>query len=181
MTQNKPPPAFQEYAANMMASVQYRVLNLSERGLLYTMRLECWVNQSLPTEPEKIAKILGFRNEEVKSVLPAVMPFFAIKDGEIVCPELEDYRAHLEDIRSKQSSGGKAGAAKTNWRRKSQSDQTGLADSTPPTANPQVTRASTRESLVKSSLDQHSKTQPVRKEDVDSEWLNDYERASNGS
>ena len=40
--------------------------------------------------------------------------FFNVSDGWVTCPELEDYRLHLKEIRAKQSSGGKKGAAKTN-------------------------------------------------------------------
>ena len=48
------------------------------------------------------------------------MPFFAeTAEGQIISPELEDYRAHLAGIRVKQSDGGKNGAAKTNGKNKS--------------------------------------------------------------
>ena len=48
MAQNREPPAFQEYAAAMMAKTDYRLMSLAGRGLLYTMRLECWVNLTCP-------------------------------------------------------------------------------------------------------------------------------------
>ena len=116
-TQNREPPAFQEYAAAMLAKRDFQLLSLAERGLLYNMRLECWVNHNLPESPGAIAKILGFDRGEVEACLPAVMPFFVIKGGLIVCPELEDYRAHLARIRKAQSVGGKDGADKTNEKR----------------------------------------------------------------
>ena len=93
--QNRPAPAYQEYAASMMASVQYRVLNLAERGLLYTMRHECWVNQGVPENPATLARILGFDVAEVTAALPAVMPFFRVQNGFIVSPELDDYRVRI--------------------------------------------------------------------------------------
>jgi len=41
MTPNRTAPAYQEYAASMMARLEYRTLTLPQRGLLYSMRLEC--------------------------------------------------------------------------------------------------------------------------------------------
>ncbi|MGE5470290.1 MAG: hypothetical protein ACM3X0_05775 [Bacteroidota bacterium] len=181
MTQNRPPPAFQEYAANMMASVEYRALGLAERGLLYTMRLECWVNQRLPNKPETLARVLGFDNEEINAALPAIMHFFAIQGGHIVCPELEDYRSHLQGIRDRQSDGGKKGAEKTNGRRTpNRKTQATQGDSANPASNPRVTCGSTRESLVKLSSVQPSKNQPLGRDVSDDGWLSDYEAASNG-
>lgn len=114
MAQNRKPPAYQEYAAAMMARIEYRTMSLAERGLLYTLRQECWVNHFVPENPAMLAKLLGFDAADVASALPAVLPFFAIKDGMISCPELEDYRNHINDIRLRQSAGGKKGAALTN-------------------------------------------------------------------
>ncbi len=98
----------------MMARTDYRVLSLAERGLLYSLRLECWVNQTLPESPDVLARVLGLDHAEVAKALPAVMRFFRGIDGLITCPELEDYRTHLEGIRERQSAGGRRGAEKTN-------------------------------------------------------------------
>ena len=113
-TQNKEPPSFQEYASNMMALREYRAMTLTERGLLYSMRLECWVNKAVPADPAVLAKILGYLEPEIKAALPAVMAFFTVAGDEIFSKELDDYRAYLAGIRKKQSKGGKAGA-KTRW------------------------------------------------------------------
>ncbi|MGV0950973.1 MAG: hypothetical protein ACOYB3_09875 [Azonexus sp.] len=118
MAQNRQPPAFQEYAAAMMARVEFRVMTLAERGLLYTMRLECWVNRTLPENPAMLSKIIGFDGAQVASALPSILPFFAVENGVISCPELDDYRNHIEGIRDRQSAGGKQGAAITNAKSK---------------------------------------------------------------
>ena len=112
MAQNRAAPAYQEYAAAMMTRFEYRTLTLAQRGLLYSMRLECWVNQFLPESPEILARILGFDPAEVAAELPYVMSFFDVQNGRITSPELESYRAHLDGIRERQSDGGKATAAK---------------------------------------------------------------------
>ncbi|WBL64699.1 hypothetical protein [Thauera sp. WB-2] len=139
--QNRTPPAFQEYAAAMMSRIEYRVLTLPQRGLLYSMRLECWVNNFLPESPEMLARVLGYDPKEVAAELPYVMPFFACKNGRITSPELDDYRAYLDHVRERKSQGGKRGAdvtnsAKTQKRRGSSavppSNPSGMSSGMPP-------------------------------------------------
>ncbi len=110
--QNRDAPAFQEYAASMMARIDYRTMTLAERGLLYSMRLECWVNDRLPADPGKLARVLGFDADNVKNALPAVLKFFAELDGFVISPELDNYKIHLENSRKRMSEGGKKGMQK---------------------------------------------------------------------
>jgi hypothetical protein len=110
--QNREPPAFQEYASAIMSKIEYRAMTLAERGLLYTLRLELWVNGKLPSDPTRLAKVLGFADEEVRQALPAVMPFLTEFDGFVICPELESYRIHLENARKRMSAGGRRSAEK---------------------------------------------------------------------
>lgn len=156
MAQNRQAPAYQEYAASMLANVQFRMLSLAERGLLYTMRLECWVNHVLPENPVTLAKVIGFDATEVSQALPAVMPLFKSQDGMITCPELDDYRAHLLGIRERQSAGGKLGADQTNGKRTSSRQ----SNSGNPSGNSQV------EPRVLSSV-QHSSVQPNKTQSVE--------------
>jgi hypothetical protein len=109
--QDREPPAYQEYAAPMLASRAFRLMNATQRGVLYSMKLECWINRTVPAEPGALAKILGIDAEDVVAALPAVMPFFASVGDDIRCPELDKYRAHLDTRHSRQSQGGKTGAA----------------------------------------------------------------------
>ena len=52
-------PAYQEYASTMLADISFRSMNLEERGLLYTLRLECWANGSLPSDITTLSIVLG--------------------------------------------------------------------------------------------------------------------------
>lgn len=180
--QNRPAPAYQEYAAAMMASTSYRVLGLAERGLLYSMRLECWVNQSLPENPATLAKILGFDPAEVAAALPAVMLFFRKENGFITSPELDDYRRHLEAIRAKQSDGGKQSAA--NKKGKSKPSE---SKATQAPGNGQVTSKSLAGQVQVLSSVQTNPAQPSQKQSLEKglpdeyiPWATDYEKASNG-
>ncbi len=153
MSNNRTAPAYQEYAANLIARFEYRTLTLPQRGLLYSMRLECWVNQYLPESPSVLARILGFDVAEVAAELPYVMPFFSVEDGRIYSPDLEAYRQHIERIRERQAQGGKAGAAKTNARKNDVPTDSGGSShpssnpASEPSSNPRVTRRVASESF----------------------------------
>ena len=157
MSQNRNPPAYQEYAAALLAQLPFRTMTLQDRGLLYTMRLECWVNVRLPSDHNNLAKVLGLQITEVANSLHAVMPFFAAVDGFIVSPELENYRAYLAERRLKQSQGGKAGSDITNNKRASKAEAKN--DDIP--SNPRVPHQGTGVSLVESTTSKQSQTQPT--------------------
>ena len=64
-SQNRPPPAFQEYASDTLANIEFRLLSLPERGLRATMRLECWVNIYVPANPQELAIILNLNISDI--------------------------------------------------------------------------------------------------------------------
>lgn len=108
------PPAYQEYAASMLSNPAFRLLTLDERGLLYTLRLECWANFKVCSSVEDLATILNLDVHRVRRALSSVMHFFEEVDGSLHCPELDMYRLDLERRRQRQSMGGKKGAATSN-------------------------------------------------------------------
>ena len=114
MAQNRPAPCYQEYTASMLANVNFRQMPLAARGLLYTLRLECWENHRLPADLGKLASVLRFDESEIIAAMQWLDTFIRTKDGWLTSPELDDYRQHLADRRKAQSNGGKKGAAKTN-------------------------------------------------------------------
>lgn len=187
--QNREPPAYQEYPAAMLAKREYRLMTATERGLLYSMRMECWVNKSLPAEPGALAIILGLDAGEVAAALPAVMPFFTYVGEEIVCPELDRYREHLETRKLLQSEGGRHGAAITNSakkkprRRKAGVDQGIPGDaatpSATPTSNPTATPAASGRVLSTAKSSKAKSNPPSGKglPPVDP-WIADYDAAT---
>ncbi len=111
----KTAPAFQFYASDTMADKRYRSMSLEERGLLISILCECWVNRSVPSDPQSIGKWLGFGKELIEAALTQrVLSFFKVNESEITSPELERYRTELEERREKMSQGGKKGA-KGKW------------------------------------------------------------------
>lgn len=180
MAQNREPPAYQEYAAAMMGKIEYRIMRLAERGLMDTMRRECWVNHAVPSDPELLARVLGFEHQEVANALPAVMPFFQEISGRLICPELENYRAHLEERATRQSEGGKRGASITNASRAKPKTRTSKGSKGNSAGTPQPTRRGEVESLVQYNPEQPSKTQPLEHAGITDPWVAAYERESNG-
>lgn len=189
MSQNRNAPAYQEYAANILAQLPFRTISLQDRGLLWTMRMECWVNKQLPNNPDVIAKALGLPVDEVVSSLPAVMSFFKIEGDFIVCPELENYREHLEARSKKLSKSGKKGADITNKKRTNKSVNTISNDmSATPTATPSATLQPPRRGsdglLVQLSTVQHSQVQSIEKEltkDSFVKEMEEYEASENNA
>jgi hypothetical protein len=163
MSQNRDAPAYQEYAASIMARLPFRTMTLQDRGLLFTMRLECWVNVRLPNNPSDLAKVLGLPPAEVTNSLVAVMPFFEVVDGFVICPELEDYRAHLAERKRKQSQGGKLGSAITNRRCNGQTETENDEVSSTPSSTSRLARRDSRVSLVQPSPKKPSQNQSQEK------------------
>jgi len=106
----RPAPAYQIYPSNIMSNINWRTMSLEQRGLMITLQFECWVNGSVPSNPETLAKLLLIGDSSLKDLLSnEVMSFFDIRDEKIVCPELAAYKDILDKRRSKQSEGGKKG------------------------------------------------------------------------
>lgn len=90
----RPPPAYLEYPSDLLANMKFRRMSLPERGLWQTMRLECWVNKTLPKNPEEIALVLNLPLNEVQANLTSgVLGFFVENEEGFYCKELEEYRA----------------------------------------------------------------------------------------
>ena len=179
--QNREAPAFQEYAASLLSNRKYRLMTLTQRGLLHTMRLECWVNQSIPANPDELARYLFVDITELtKALTDDLKSFFKLDNELFTCPELEDYRQHLDDKRQRQSEGGKRGSAITNSKRNTSKWRTNTNDEGNTATNSQAPRRGKDESLVKQSIAKQSQTQPPGNgdlSDADNEWVNELEQA----
>lgn len=202
MAQNRKPPAYQEYASELLANKHFRLMSLAERGLLYTLKLECWANNTVPSKTEALSKYLGISLSEVNDALSAEVKVFIVINGDdLTIPELDDYRKHLTEIREKQSKGGKAGAKITNKKRLEATnynngqhfdDSTGDSTTNPTgspssnsTVNSQPPRQGSNESLVEFNQAKSRKAQSINNGDTlvtkeHQDWANEYNKASNG-
>jgi hypothetical protein len=110
----RPAPAFQEYASDFLAKREFRMMSLSERGLLMTMRFECWVNKFVPSDRSELAVMFGISDQDVQAYLtPRVLSFFKKVGTDLICIELEAYRENREATHNAQSKGGQKGGKAT--------------------------------------------------------------------
>ena len=121
------PPAFQEYAANWLGDRKFRRMSLAERGLLFSLRLELWVNKSIPSSITDIAEELRLSAEDVSMAFTDSVRSFLYEDnGLLTCPALEEYRSILSARREALSRGGARGGKKTQQRNKDVREQARL-------------------------------------------------------
>lgn len=110
------PPAFQEYAAQALTAESFRLLTLPERGLLMTLRYYCWCNDSVPADPEQLARALGLPESEVREhFTPAVRSFLEPAEDaptRLICPALVRQMERLMLRREAQAQSGRDSARK---------------------------------------------------------------------
>lgn len=122
-------PAYQEYAVDMLGSRAFRVMSLAERGLLFTLRLEFWVNGSVPGDLGELAAVLGIPKPTLSDAMTDRVRGFmeAGTAGDLCFPDLENYRKLLASRREAMAKG----AEKTNRIRRSKRPPT---EACPPVA-----------------------------------------------
>ncbi|WON72495.1 hypothetical protein [Nitrosospira sp. Is2] len=152
-------------------------MSLEERGLFISILCECWVNRSLPSDPQSIGKWLGFAKDSIEAALTErVLSFFKTDKSEITSPELERYRTKLEEQRGKMSRGGRRGAT-NRWEKRLDSDS--------PPINP-LDRVSMGSRGEKSGNEmnrrERKRDEPRYKEDLadsdNEQWITQYENYS---
>ena len=109
-TPKRPPPAYQEYASDMLARREYRELSFEARGLLWSMRLEWWVNGDFPVNSKRLAGFMGTTIEMIDKLLPQIEAFCETDGQTITFRDLSDYKMKLENARDRQAAGGKKNA-----------------------------------------------------------------------
>ena len=168
-------PAYQEYASDWLANRKWRLMSLGERGLLDTMRKECWVNRSTPSDIVEIAKIFNLNEAEVSKFLtPNVLGFFRHEGENLTCPELDSYREKLDEQKSGMSMGGSAGGKATQRKRKEEKEmlEARLEGRLKPLSKDEMRKDELKREDVYQG--RASLTTEVPKEHQ--EWLNDLEK-----
>jgi len=114
-------PAYQEYPADILNNETFMQLSMAQRGLLWTLRMFCWKNESIPTGYKNIAALTGITEKEASKLFDEKMDkFFELHLGKdstydrMINPDLEAYRREKIAARLKRSASGKQGAD-TRW------------------------------------------------------------------
>lgn len=107
-------PAFQEYPADFLGNRDWRCLTLAQRGLLQTMRFECWTVGNVPADVNELAQCVGIGANELSEMLTAKVLRHFSKVGDVyVCDSLDKYKSYLINRREKMVEGGRKGGKKT--------------------------------------------------------------------
>jgi uncharacterized protein YdaU (DUF1376 family) len=107
----KQAPAVQIYPSDIMATKEYRLMTLEQRGLFISLYLDLWVNREAPLEISDLSRYLGYSEIDTQNAFTEhLFQFFEIRNDSIVCESHEEYMAKLVERRKKQSAGGKKGA-----------------------------------------------------------------------
>ncbi len=108
----KPLPYFYNYSANWNSDRRFKLMSLPERGVLWTLYNEYWVNNFLPRNPSELARYFGYDEKTIMdSLTPRVLSYFVVDGDQMRCPELDGYKSNVTLTRQAQSDGGKLGAA----------------------------------------------------------------------
>lgn len=113
-------PAFQFYPKDLLSDIHFKAMSLQERGAYFTLLAVCWLEQSLPSDPDTLARVLSVPVAQFKRIWPHIAPCFRDVDGRLVHPRLEAEREKQADHRRRASDRGSAGAS-ARWNKDAQS------------------------------------------------------------
>jgi uncharacterized protein YdaU (DUF1376 family) len=91
-----------------------RAFTLAERGAYTDLLFYSWINGPLPHETERLARILGVRQEEFAAVWPTIKSKFEVVPIGLINHRLERERQNSIDIRTKNSEKARQ-AAGARW------------------------------------------------------------------
>ncbi len=118
--QSRRPPAFQCYASDYIAQEEYALASLDERGLLFTLLNQCWVNDSVPADMAKLSKLLGISASELQSAYGNLIKKNLSGDPEasdrLSVPELLRQMSDMRARSAKWSESGRKGGKATQDR-----------------------------------------------------------------
>lgn len=163
-------PSFDVYASDLMASEEYALATLQERGLLFTLLNYCWVNGSIPADHSKMARLLQLKEADIDNAANDLIRKHLVpspQDTTRLCaPELERQRTIINERRQQMSAGGRRGGQKTQERNKMNKE--GLRERSSPAKAPEMKRNETNRNAVykKESYPEHE------------EWIKDNEGMS---
>jgi hypothetical protein len=108
---SSPLPWFRVFSSHYLSDRHFRIASLEERGLLFSMLLECWSNLDTPSEPNELSQIIGVPLQQVDLALtPKVLSFFKKRGNSYYSEYLDGQRSSFLEKRKKQIEGGKKGA-----------------------------------------------------------------------
>jgi len=114
-------PAYQEYPADILNNEVFMQLSMAQRGLLWTLRMYCWKNETIPAGFVNLAKLTGISEKEASKLFDEKLGSFfdlvhdenlGYENARMINPDLEAYRKEKIAARKKRAESGKLGADK---------------------------------------------------------------------
>lgn len=104
-------PAFQFYPKDFLTDGRVAAMTLEECGAYIKLLCLCWTETTLPTEPRRLAQMIGCSPRAFERVWPALQVCFSQVDGGFRHGRLDEEREKQELYRQRQAAAGRASAA----------------------------------------------------------------------
>ena len=113
-----PPPYWQCFASNWLSNEQFLLASLPERGLLFSIFNFCWENESIPSDPKAMARMLGVDDpQEITKALGKLIQSNTDRSSEdpsrLIAPILDKQFSTFAEQRLAMVEGGRRGGRKT--------------------------------------------------------------------
>jgi uncharacterized protein YdaU (DUF1376 family) len=126
-------PAFQFYPKDFLTDENVVVMSLLERGAYITLICQCWIDGTIPADPERLAKMCGSPLSAFRKLWPALERCFVAARNtpdRLIHPRLERERKKQADFRARQAENGAKGGRPTKPTAKpTESQEKGLGSS----------------------------------------------------
>jgi uncharacterized protein YdaU (DUF1376 family) len=159
-------PAFQFYPKDFLSDSRQAAMSLQEVGAYIRLLCVCWNDGSLPSEIDRLARIVGATSGHMTKLWPAISACFTASSDDprrLVHGRLEKERRKQENFRRRQSDNGRRGGRPGNPTLSSGLSQTKATGN--PTLSSGLTQTEPKKSSPISDL-QSPDSSPVRTERV---------------
>lgn len=103
-------PAFQFYPKDFLTDGRVQTMSLAERGAYITLLCICWLEQSLPDDEVRLARIVGLPLASFRKLWPAVRQCFTLTGDAFIHKRLDMEREKQDAFRRRQSDKGRLSA-----------------------------------------------------------------------
>jgi hypothetical protein len=110
-------PAYLEFPADILNNETFMQMNMSQRGVYWTMRMYCWKNGTIPASVDELSKLLRMSASTLSKLMEdgKIDSFFTHMEEDmrrLFSRDLEAYRQDLLDKKKLKAENGKRGAEK---------------------------------------------------------------------
>ena len=108
-------PAFQFYAGDFLSDLKVATMSMEERGVYITLLAYAWLEEGLPQDEKKLARLCGNPKNFVKTWEVVSECFYIDEDDRLKNPKMEEIRETLHSYKKKMSDAGKKGM-ESRWK-----------------------------------------------------------------